>query len=116
MRPAEHRCHARDLSALVDLVSHGCEEVGTCGKQRVKVGHLAVLVDEGMGPVEAGAQRASHDLAAAVDAGSYGGKISRQSAEACECAVLPKRAKFGYVASIDNYSNNLAAKSQAAEL
>src|ERR1700730_1234406 len=36
MRPAEHRCHARDLSALVDLVSHGCEEVGTRRKQRVK--------------------------------------------------------------------------------
>src|SRR6266567_2401406 len=35
IRPAEHRCHARDLSALVDLVSHGCEEVGTCRKQRV---------------------------------------------------------------------------------
>src|ERR1700693_3734213 len=108
MRPAEHRCHARDLSALVDLVSHGCEEVGTCGKQRVKVGHLAVLVDEGMGPVEAGVQGASHDLSPAVDTGGYGGKISRQSAEACECAVLPKRAKFACAFSIDYYPNSLA--------
>src|SRR5215467_2929730 len=29
MRPAAHRCHARDLSALVDLVCHGYDEVGT---------------------------------------------------------------------------------------
>jgi hypothetical protein len=28
MRPAVHRCHASDLSALINLVSHGCEEVG----------------------------------------------------------------------------------------
>src|SRR5215469_4403868 len=99
MRPAEHRCHARDLSALVDLVSHGCEEVGTCRKQRVKVGHHVVLPDEGMRPVEAGVQGASHYLALVVDAGGYGGKISRQSAEICECAVLPKRGKFGCVVS-----------------
>ncbi len=38
IRPAEHDCHARDLSALVDLVSHGCEEVDTGRKQRVEVG------------------------------------------------------------------------------
>jgi hypothetical protein len=38
IRPSEHDCHARDLSALVDLVSHGCEEVGTGRKQRVEVG------------------------------------------------------------------------------
>src|SRR4029077_12745369 len=54
IRPAEYDCHARDLSALVDLVSHGCEEVGTGRKERVKVGHRAVLPDETMGPVEVG--------------------------------------------------------------
>src|SRR6516165_5673263 len=90
MRPAEHRSHARDLSALVDLVSHECEEVGICGKQRVKVCHHAVLPDEGMGPVEAGVEGASYHLPPVVDAGGYGGKISRQSVQVCECAVLPK--------------------------
>ena len=89
MRPSEYRCHARDLSALVDLVCHGCVEVGTCRKQGVKVGHHAVLPDEGMGPVEVGVPSASHDLALIVDAGGYGGKISRQSMEVCECVVLP---------------------------
>ena len=29
MRPAEHRRHSCDLSAIIDLVSHGCVEVGT---------------------------------------------------------------------------------------
>src|ERR1700746_3549642 len=48
IRPAEYDCHARDLSALVDLVSHDCEEVGTCRKQRVEVGHHVVLPDETM--------------------------------------------------------------------
>src|SRR5262250_1720088 len=32
MRPAEHRCHARDLSALVDPVDHGCVQVRTAWK------------------------------------------------------------------------------------
>src|SRR5215831_19842751 len=95
MRSAEHSCHARDLSVLVDLVSHGCQEVGTCRKQCVKVGHYAVLPDEGMRPVEAGVQGASYHLAPAVDAGGPGGKISRQSAEVCDCAVLPKNGKEG---------------------
>src|SRR5229473_5238350 len=95
IRPAEYDCHARDLSALVDLVSHDCEEVGTGRKQRVKVGHHAVLPDEAMGPVEVGVPGASHHLALAVDAGGYGGKISRQSAEVCECVALPKRAILG---------------------
>src|ERR1700693_428054 len=36
-RPAEHDCHARDLSAVVDLVRHDCVQVGTGRKQRVKV-------------------------------------------------------------------------------
>src|SRR5271163_1287162 len=30
-RPAEHRCHARDLSALVDIASRDYEEVGIRG-------------------------------------------------------------------------------------
>src|ERR1700693_5605130 len=63
IRSAEYGCHARDLSALVDRVSHGCVEVGTCRKQRVKVGHDAVLPDEGMGPVVFGVLIASHHLA-----------------------------------------------------
>src|SRR5215469_14760329 len=91
MRPSEYRCHARDLSPLVDLVRHGYLEVGTCRKQRVKVGHHVVLPDEGMGPVEVGIPGASHHLAPVVDASGDGGKISRQSFEICECAVLPKR-------------------------
>src|SRR5258708_10082841 len=106
MRPAEHRGHARDLSALIDLVRHSCVEVGTRRKQRVQVGHLAVLIDEAVDPVEAGVQRASHHLAAVVDPGAYGGKISRQSAEVCECAVHPKRGK--YSARTINDPNNLA--------
>jgi hypothetical protein len=113
MRPAEHRGHARDLFALVDLVSHGCEEVGTRGKQRVKVGHHTVLVDEGMGPVEAGVQGASHYLAAAVDAGGYGGKISRQSVEVCECAVQPKRGILGCIVimKFENVSSQKSGRS-----
>src|SRR6267378_5235923 len=108
MRPAEHRGHARDLSALIDLVSHSCVEVGTRRKQRVQVGHLAVLIDEAVDPVEAGVQRASHHLAAVVDAGGYGGKISRQSAEVCDCAVLPKNGKNGCAVRAATLPNNLA--------
>src|SRR5215472_12869471 len=108
IRSAEDRCHARDLSARVDLVSHGCEEVGTCRKQRIKVGHHAVLPDEGMRPVEVSVQGASHHLAPVVDASGYGGKISRQSAKVCECAVLPKRAIDGCVVSATDDPNNLA--------
>src|SRR6202162_2357403 len=108
IRPAEYDCHARDLSALVDLVRHGCEEVGTGRKQRVKIGHHAVLPDEAMGPVEVGVPGASHHLALAVDAGGYGGNISRQSAEVCECAVLPKRAILGCAVRTADCPNNLA--------
>ena len=108
IRPAEHRCHARDLSALVDLVSHGCVEVGTGGKRRIEVGHHAVLPDEAVGPVEAGVPGASHHLAPVVDAGGYGGNISRQSAEVCECVVLPKRAILGCAVSTADCPNNLA--------
>src|SRR5215510_15303912 len=106
--PAEYNCHARDLSALVDLVSHGCVEVGTCRKQRVKVGHHAVLPDEAMGPDEAGVPGASHHLALVVDAAGYGGNISRQSAEVCDCAVLPKRGILGCGVSAADCPNNLA--------
>ena len=63
IRSAEYGCRARDLSALVDRVSHGCVEVGTCRKQRFKVGHHAVLPDEGKGPVEVGVLSAPHHLA-----------------------------------------------------
>src|ERR1700693_1830485 len=71
IRPAEYDCHARDLSALVDLVRHGCEEVGTGRKQRVKVGHHVVVPDEGMGPVEGGVPVASHHSAPVVDAAGF---------------------------------------------
>src|SRR6185312_2898900 len=108
IRPAKHKCHARDLPALVDLVSHECEEVGTCRNQRVEVGHDAVLPDEGMRPVEAGVQGASHHLAPVVDTGGYGGKVSRQRAEVCEYSVLPKRAEFGCPVSAADDPGNLA--------
>src|ERR1700693_5366766 len=108
IRPAEHRCHARDLSAFVDLVTHGCVEVGTGRKQCVEVGHHAVLPDEGMGPVEVGVPGASHHLALAVDAAGQGAKISRQSAEVCDCAVLPKSAIDGCAVSAGDFPNNLA--------
>src|ERR1700738_920045 len=88
MRPGEYRCHARDLPAAVDLVSHGRVEVGTCRKQRVKVGQDAVLPDEAMGPVEVGVEGASHHLALVVDAAGKCAKISRQKAVVCDCAVL----------------------------
>src|SRR6266853_1340308 len=68
MRPAENRRHSHDLSALVDLVSHGGEEVGVQG--------------------------ASYHLALVVDAAGYGGMIS-QSAEVFDCAVLPKSGREG---------------------
>src|SRR5436189_5229271 len=31
IRPGEHRCHTRDLSALIDIASCDYEEVGICG-------------------------------------------------------------------------------------
>ena len=109
LRPVEYDCHAGDLSALVDLVSHGCVEVGTCGKQSVKVGHHAILVDEGMGPVAAGVRSASHRLALVVDAFSQGASISRQSAEACDClGVLPKSGIGGCAVSAHDLPDNLA--------
>src|SRR5260370_3360298 len=107
MGPAEDRCNARDLSALIDLVRHGCEEVGIRGKHRVKVLHHAVLPDEGMRPIEAGVQGASYHLAPVVDAGGYGGMISRQSAEVCDHTVLPKYGKEGCAVSDATLPNNL---------
>jgi hypothetical protein len=103
MRPAEYDCHARDLSTVVDLVSHGCVEVGTCGKQRVKVGYHAVLPDEGMGPVAAGVLSASHHLALVVDAFAKGVNISRQSTEACDCFVLPNSGIVRCTGSVVGY-------------
>jgi len=76
IRSAAYDCHGPNLSALVDLVSHGCEQVGA-GKQGVEVGHHAILPDEGMGPVQVGIKGASHHLAPVVDTAGYGGKISR---------------------------------------
>src|ERR1700681_3965675 len=74
IRPAEHDCHARDLSAVVDLVRHDRVQVGTGRNQRVKVGQHAVLPDEAMGPVEVGVERASHHLTLVVDAAGKGAK------------------------------------------
>src|SRR5260370_9641493 len=108
MRPAEDRCHARDLSALIDLVRHGREEVRIRGKNRVKVLHQAVLPDEGMREVEASGQGASYHLAPVVDAGGYGGMISRQSAEVCDHTVLPKYGNEGCAVSAATLPNNLA--------
>src|SRR5579863_4913348 len=108
IRPAEHRRHARDLSAIVDLVTHGCVEVRTGRKQRVEVGHHTVLPDEGVGPVEVGVEVASHDLALVVDAAGYAAKISRQKTEGCNRIVLPKGAILGCVVSTADEPNNLA--------
>src|SRR6266478_5283795 len=108
MRPAEHRSHARDLSAFIDRVSHGDEEVGIRRKQRVKVGHHAILPDEAMRPVEAGVVGASYHLAPVVDAGGYSAKISRQSLEVCDCALLPKNGQAGCAVRAATLPNNLA--------
>src|SRR5260370_38116737 len=52
MRPAHYDRHARDLSALVDLIAHDGDEVGPGGKHRGKGGEHGVLPDEGMRPSE----------------------------------------------------------------
>jgi len=108
MRTVEHRRHSHDLTALVDLVSHGWVQVGTGRKQRVQAGHHVVLPDEGMGPVEAGVQGASHHLALIVDAAGYGGKISRQSLEVRDCAVPPKRGIKGCAVRASDIPNDLS--------
>src|SRR5260370_31670633 len=107
MRPAEHECHARDLSAVVDLVRHDCIQVGTGRKQGVKVGQYAILPDESMVPVEVGVPGASHHLALVVDAAGRGAKISRKEAEVCHCVVLPKSGIFGCAVGAADLPNNL---------
>src|ERR1700722_3401234 len=112
MRPAHYDCHARDLSALVDLVSHDWVEVGTRGKQLVKVGHHAILPDERMGPVEVSVQRASHHLAAVIDAGGEGGSSSERKVDFCHwavCAVQPNPGEGGRAVSTADLPGNLAA-------
>src|SRR5579863_3151222 len=106
-RPADHDCHAPDLSALVDLGSKNCEQVGTRRKQRVEVGHHAVLIDEAMGPIEVRIEVFSHHLALVVDAAGYSAKISRQKGQGCEDAVLPNRSILGCVVSTADCPNNL---------
>src|SRR5579872_4184283 len=88
--PAEHDCHASDLSAVVNLGRESRIQVGIARKQLVEVGHDAVLPDPGMGPVElGGVPVASHDLALVVVAEGCAAKVSRQKAEDSECAILP---------------------------
>src|SRR5277367_5538642 len=112
IRPAEHGCHARDLSALVDRVGHGRVEVGTCRKQRVEVGNHAVLPDEGMGPVAVFKLSAPHRLALVVNGFAEGEIISRQSVEARDCVgppfVLPNSTIGGCAVSAGNLPNNLS--------
>src|SRR6266446_2978915 len=108
MRSAEHRCHTRDLSAVVDRLSHGCVEVGTGRKQCIKVGQHAVLPDEGAVEVEVGVDAASHHLAQVVDAAGIGAKISRHKGEVYHCAVLPKSGIFGCAVRAADLPNNLA--------
>src|SRR6185437_8207355 len=89
IRTADYDCHARDLSALVDLVSHGDNQVRTGSNQRVEVGHHAALPDNAVGPIELGIPGASHHFSPVVDAAGYGTKISRQRLKTCEYVVLP---------------------------
>src|SRR5260370_36478090 len=96
------------MSAVVDLVRHDCVDVGTCRKERVKVGQHTVLPDEAVGPVEVGVPGASHHLALVVDAAGRGAKISRQKAEVCHCVVLPKSGIFGCAVRAADLPNNLA--------
>ena len=110
IRPTDYDCHSRDLSAVVDFVSHDWVEVGTSRKQRLEVGHDVVLPDESMGPVKLRIEVASHDLALVVDAAGYAAKISWQKTEGCNRVrvVLPKRAILGCVVSTADEPNNLA--------
>src|SRR5271170_5413541 len=108
VRPGHLHRHTRDLSALIDVASRDYEQVGTCRKYSVKVGHHAVLPDEAVGPAVVGVKGASHNLAPVVDAGGKGGNISRQkAAEACDCIVLPKSGQ-GYAVRVNGLPNNLA--------
>src|ERR1700693_983449 len=60
-----------------------------------------------MGPAR-GVEGASHHLAPVVDAGGEGGRISRQSRDACDSAVLPNRGKDGCAVRARDIPNNLA--------
>src|SRR5277367_6588666 len=65
-----------------------------------------------MGPVEIGVKGVSHHLAPIVDASGKGGKISRQNADACDCAVravLPNRGIEGCAVSSADLPGDLAA-------
>src|SRR5580692_11404207 len=106
--PALNDCHARDLSAFVDLVRHGGEEVGTARKQRVEIGHNVVLPDESMVPVALRVEVASHDLALVVNAAGYAASISRQKTEVDEHVILPKRGIRDSAVGGADESNNLA--------
>ena len=106
--PALNDCHARDLSAFVDLVRHRGEEVGTARKQRVEVGHNVVLPDESMVPVALRVEVASHDLALVVNAAGYAASISRQKTEVDEHVILPKRGIRDSAVGGADESNNLA--------
>src|ERR1700722_7256289 len=109
--PAHYDGHARDLPALIDLITHDWEKVGAGGKQRVKVSQHVVLPDESMGPVEIRVQRTSDHLAPVVDAGGEGISISQSGADFCDravCAVLPNRGVKVRAVSAANLSSNLA--------
>src|SRR5215469_281902 len=106
--PVLHDCHARDLSAFVDLVSHRGAEVGIGRKQRVEVGHDVVLPDESMVPVALRVEVASHDLALVVDAAGYATSISRQKTEVGDRAILPKHGIRDSAVGGADESNNLA--------
>jgi len=110
IRSAHDHCHARDLSALIDIAGRDDEEVGILGNERVQVGQHIVLPDEAMGPAD-GVEGASHHLAPVVDACGKGGTISRQNAEVCgcaACAVPPNSGKDGCAVRARDIPNNLA--------
>src|SRR6185437_14872903 len=67
-----------------------------------------VLPNEATGPAERGVEGASHHLAPIVDAGGKGGKISRQSTEVCDSAVLPDSGKDSCAVRALDIPNNLA--------
>jgi hypothetical protein len=84
MRPGNHRCHAGDLSTLIDIAGCDDAEVGIFGNQSVKVSHHTILPNEASGPLPI-LEGASHHLAPVVDAGGKSGTISRQNREGCDC-------------------------------
>src|SRR6185437_7086639 len=92
----------------VDHIGHGWEEVGAGRKQRGKVGHHAVLPDEGTDEAEVGVLGAAYHLALVVDATGDGGKSSRQSVQVFEHAIPPKRGKLRCAVSAADCPDNLA--------